>query len=551
VSRILLEDTFDFKIDRTRITESKDPITGLVTSRIPGTLSLCDVINGNQRRYGKRVWEKNLEEGSVLTQMFKRHSSFGQLEHPKDGKVDLSSPISHLTTEAKLTEREIDGKKLWVVEGVIELLNDGPGTSSARLEALIKKGYDPLVSSRGYGTLVKDQAGVDEVQDDYVCEGWDIVSAPSFGDQAKLNPIRKAAANESLVGRIPSIGEQYAGLTVIAAKKTGDKTVELTMEDGSPITVQLESVPAPTPPATPAPAAPPSAKPPQSAAANNNQNIMDIKTIRESIQALKAADPATLNARDFALGFQRMSELHNAAAKVLSENTSASWEVQQVHQEISGLEEAWTAAFNAPRAEVKKLTENQTKLLKVLKGVIGNSIKIREALTTGTKKATKTGEVAEALVKRGRAWMEAARRSAGSSKLLEKKYGVATEALDIMAARYKGDVAELGARVLELEFPTMTNVHKKAIAEARTPRSVIAARALIERDLKPKADPKLDEAAKKKAAEAKKLDEAKGKELSPLPTPEVIDGVRGNVVGVTESISMVRRLATSNSQFHS
>jgi hypothetical protein len=264
---------------------------------------------------------------------------------------------------------------------------------------------------------------------------------------------------------------------------------------------------------------------------------MDIKTIRESIQALKAADPATLNARDFALGFQRMSELHNAAAKVLSENTSASWEVQQVHQEISGLEEAWTAAFNAPRAEVKKLTENQTKLLKVLKGVIGNSIKIREALTTGTKKATKTGEVAEALVKRGRAWMEAARRSAGSSKLLEKKYGVATEALDIMAARYKGDVAELGARVLELEFPTMTNVHKKAIAEARTPRSVIAARALIERDLKPKADPKLDE--------------AKGKELSPLPTPEVIDGVRGNVVGVTESISMVRRLATSNSQFHS
>jgi hypothetical protein len=565
VSRILLEDTFNFQIDRAKITESKDPITGLLTHRVPGVLSVCDHINGNRRRYGKPVWEKNLAEGSVLNQMFKRHASFGLLEHPKDGKVDLSSPISHLTTEARLVEKEIDGKKAWVVEGTIDILDYGDGL---KLAALIRKGYDPLVSSRGYGTLIKGPDGVDEVQEDYVCEGWDVVSTPSF-IQAQLNPQRLSKTNESMpAGRVPAVGELYQGLTIIASKKIPDtNNVELTMEDGSPIVIAMESKDSPAPQKVSAPA-------PSSVKATNSSttfNTMDIKQIRESIQSLKAVNPATLDARQFASGFLRMSELHTEAAKHLSENASASWDVGQVHKEISGIEESWVAAFDAPKAEVKKLNENQSKLLKVLKGVTSYSVKVRETLSETAKKATKTSDIAEALAQRGRAWMEAARRETGGRKIFEKKYGVACEALDIMAGRYKGDVAELGSRVIELEFPAITEAHKKSLAEAKTPKAVIAVRAVIEKDLKPTdATKKLAEADKlaedtKKAEDAKKLAEAAAaakappadpakkvqeSKLVPLTEPQIF---RQDVaqVGVAESISMVRRLSQGNAMFHS
>ena len=567
MSRILLEDTFDFKPDRTKITEAKDPQTGLTTRCIPGTLSVCDCINGNRRRYGKKVWERNLAEGSMLHQMLQRRSSFGLLEHPKDGKVDLQSPISHITTDAKLVERTAaDGSKTWVVEGTITLIDTPEGQ---KLTALINVGYDPLVSSRGYGTLIKAPDGVDDVQEDYVCEGWDVVSTPSF-EQAQLNPQRPTKTNESMpANRVPAVGELYQGLTVINSKLIPNtNNVELTMEDGSPIVIAMESNNSPAPQKVSAPA-------PSSVKATNSSTTfknMDIKQIRESIQSLKAVNPATLDARQFASGFLRMSELHTEAAKHLSENASASWDVGQVHKEISGIEESWVAAFDAPKAEVKKLNENQTKLLKVLKGVTSYSVKVRETLSETAKKATKTSEIAEALAQRGRAWMEAARRETGGRKIFEKKYGVACEALDIMAGRYKGDVAELGARVIELEFPTITESHKKSLAEAKTPKAVIAVRAVIEKDLKPTDEAKkLAEAEAKKAADAKLAEDAKKlaeaaaaakappadpakkvqeSKMVPLTEPQIF---RQDVaqVGVTESISMVRRLSQGNAMFHS
>ena len=553
MSRILLEDTFDFKPDRTKITEAKDPQTGLTTRCIPGTLSVCDCINGNRRRYGKKVWERNLAEGSMLHQMLQRRSSFGLLEHPKDGKVDLQSPISHITTDAKLVESTAaDGSKTWVVEGTITLIDTPEGQ---KLTALINVGYDPLVSSRGYGTLIKAPDGVDDVQEDYVCEGWDVVSTPSF-EQAQLNPQRPTKTNESMpANRVPAVGELYQGLTVINSKLIPNtNNVELTMEDGSPIVIAMESNNSPAPQKVSAPA-------PSSVKATNSSTTfknMDIKQIRESIQSLKAVNPATLDARQFASGFLRMSELHTEAAKHLSENASASWDVGQVHKEISGIEESWVAAFDAPKAEVKKLNENQTKLLKVLKGVTSYSVKVRETLSETAKKATKTSEIAEALAQRGRAWMEAARRETGGRKIFEKKYGVACEALDIMAGRYKGDVAELGARVIELEFPTITESHKKSLAEAKTPKAVIAVRAVIEKDLKPTDEAKKAEDAKKlaeaaAAAKAPPADPAKKVQESkmvPLTEPQIF---RQDVaqVGVTESISMVRRLSQGNAMFHS
>lgn len=556
MSRILLEDTFDFKPDRGRITESKDSSSGLAIKRIPGTLSVCDCVNGNRRRYPRSVWEKNLSEGSVLSNLLARRSSFGLLEHPKDGKVDLTSPISHITVEAKLVEKEIDGKIQHVVEGVIEIVDTVEGR---KLAALINAGYDPLVSSRGYGSLITGPDGIDEVQDDFICEGWDVVSTPSF-KQAQLIPSRSKPTTESLK-KVPVVGEAYNGLTIIATKRISgtDNAVELTLEDGSPIRLTLESqAPVITKPSAPAPS---------SSKANNQKpsNKMDIKAIRESIQSLKALNPATLDARSFASGFLKMSELHNGAASHLSENASASWEVSQLHKEISAIEEAWSAAFEAPKIEARKLNENQTKLLKVLKGVTAHTIKLRESLTESVKKLGKTTDISEALAKRGRAWMEAARREVSNRKLVEKKYGIATEALDIMAARYKGDVSQIGARVLELEFPNLSESHKKALSEAKTPKAVVEVRRLIEADLKAQA---VEEADKKKKADVASSSKKLATDVADAPKKVVKENEGDSrdpvtvsesqifrqdiaVVGVNEAISMVRRLSQGQSVYHS
>ena len=96
-----LKGAVPFIVDRNKIITESLPNGGSRT-RMPGRISLCDTLNGNGRRYGKRVWEKNLEPGSVLMQSIGKSAAFGLLEHPADGVVNWRSPISHLLTEAKL-----------------------------------------------------------------------------------------------------------------------------------------------------------------------------------------------------------------------------------------------------------------------------------------------------------------------------------------------------------------------------------------------------------------------------------------------------------------
>ena len=469
--RILLEDTFDFKPDRTAIVESKNPTTGITSKRIPGTLSVCDCVNGNRRRYPKKVWEKNLSEGSVLKGLMARHASFGLLEHPADGKVDLRSPISHITTDASLAEGKDDqGKPVVYVKGCIEVIEGTP--EGKKLAALIEAGYDPLVSSRGYGSLNSGPDGIDEVQEDFVCEGWDVVSTPSFV-QASLKPERPSVKVEAVS------------------------------------TAKTESLSAPAQPSVKAPV--------------NQINVMDITKIKESIGSLKGVNPTSLDARSFASGIQRMAELHNAAAKHLSENASASWEVEQLHKELSAVEESWCAAFDAPRKEAKQLKENEGKLLSVVKKLVTGIAESRKVLVECRTKLGKSNEIAEAVAKRGRAWMETARRERDTGKVFESKYEFCTEALDIMATRYKGDVAELGARVIELEFPTMTEEHKKALGEAKTPKAVLAVRESIEAAAKaaPVVEAKKDEAKKDEKAPAAPVTEAKKDDAKPITAPVV------------------------------
>lgn len=184
---LLLEDCVEFKVDRSHIITEAIPGTDRSVSRMPGRLSVSGVVNGNRRRYPRSVWEKNLREDSPLSLSMKRRSTFGLLEHPADGKVDLRSPIAIITVGAKLNE---SGEVL----GEIIVVNTPEGL---KLRALVEAGYDPYVSSRGYGSLTKASDGVDDVADDYVCEGWDVVMRPSFV-AAKLTPRRESLEDPAL-----------------------------------------------------------------------------------------------------------------------------------------------------------------------------------------------------------------------------------------------------------------------------------------------------------------------------------------------------------------
>ncbi len=169
-------------VDRKNIVTESLP-GGMTKTTIPGRLSVCGVVNGNGRRYRTSVWENNIKEDSHLQTLIKNNACFGLLEHPSDGVVTLLSPISH-----KITEVKLDGVE---VHGAIEIIEYGENSPGAKLRALIEHGYNPTVSSRGFGSIYTAEDGVDEVDDDYVCEGWDVVFTPSF-KEAVLNPQRES-----------------------------------------------------------------------------------------------------------------------------------------------------------------------------------------------------------------------------------------------------------------------------------------------------------------------------------------------------------------------
>ena len=109
-----LTGAFPFIVDRSKVPVSESRPNGQSYKRIPGRFSVCDCVNGNNRRYSRRVWEKNLTPGSPLQESIKKNAAFGLLEHPKDGIVTLQSPISHQVIKAEMFESNgPDGKPIF------------------------------------------------------------------------------------------------------------------------------------------------------------------------------------------------------------------------------------------------------------------------------------------------------------------------------------------------------------------------------------------------------------------------------------------------------
>lgn len=502
---ILLEDTVGEFIVTDRATSIQESATnGRSFLKIAGRLSLCDTLNGNNRIYPRNVWERQFSKGSRLMELIERNRSVGLLEHPKDGQVSLLSPISHLLVDAKLQE---NGE----VRGELLIINTAEGQ---KLRALIEAGYNPLVSSRGYGSLEKNTQGQDIVQDDYVCEGWDVVFHPSF-KQCELEAV---AATES------------SNPKPTAALRESTQDLPNTAVESPKISAQVEQ-----PKAAPVGAA-------SSAPKLNENTTMD--AIRNKLNQIAALEPKKMAPAQLTESRAQLRGLHNEAAKWLAEDATRSYEASQLHKAIEEVESRWDEAITQPRVESTRLLTERQKALSVLGATVETAKafkkQLSEAVTTNGKLSAVNAKLLEAV----RAWKAEAEKWQAQSRLNEDKYNLACQSLDIMADRWKSNTTELGRKIVELECEEALKTNEEArtkLAEAAHPDDV----ADIREALLPKkpatpvnegkeaaAQPPLNEDKPKAAAEPAKT----------LPQPKVIRAER-NPGSLKESVAIARRLS--------
>lgn len=440
---------FPFIVDRTKAPVTESRPSGTYT-RIPGRFSVCDCVNGNNRRYSRRVWEKNLQTGSILQESIQRNAAFGLLEHPKDGIVTLLSPISHHVTKAEMREsRDPAGNLVHEVVGEIALFDTDEGR---KLKALIEGGYNPLVSSRGYGSLNKSTDGVDDVADDYVCEGWDVVIKPSF-EQAELSPAR-STTNATLATPVAPNPQAESKQSPAAPSTTA---APQTLKESSPSTGTV------TPPSAP-----------------TRNKTMEINDIKSRIESLRNSDRK--RPQRIAESLTQAEELHQTVAEWAASDPKRSWEAQKLHRELDTITESFTATMQQPLHETRRLNEQNIKLMKVINAVASTAVTFKKKLGEALKADGSRVKLIEELTRRGQGWQRVAESRKQKLTVVEKDFNTSCEALDLMAARYHEDTTELGRRLIVLEFKEKAEAPEiqKALKEATRLRHIVAVREKLE-----------------------------------------------------------------------
>jgi len=132
--------------------------------RLKGIFQKSDTPNGNRRVYPRGILESAIKS---TAQSVSEGRMLGELDHPDDAKIHLDK-VSH-----KITKLQMDPSG--IMYGEAEVLSTPAGKI---LESLIKSGVKLGISSRGFGS-VKDNNGLNEVQEDFKLVTFDIVSDPS------------------------------------------------------------------------------------------------------------------------------------------------------------------------------------------------------------------------------------------------------------------------------------------------------------------------------------------------------------------------------------
>ncbi len=481
-----LKGSFPFIADPKNIVVESLPGGGTRT-RIPGRFSVCDCINGNGRRYSKGVWEKNLQSGSLLTKSIQENAAWGLLEHPKDGQVTLQSPICIRTTAAKLQEgKTSEGKPVWEVVGEISILNPKLVPEAARLTAMIEEGYCPRVSSRGFGSLVRAADGVDDVQEDYICEGWDVVMKPSF-ESAVLSPAPEskttaesvkpaaAAATAPISETIPPVTTSNSQVVPVTAIVTPGQAPAAAAAPGVKVTLEAAEQGAPVPTAG-------AAAPVKPTTESSQNKVMNVNEIKSQITSFRSVDPSKLPPTRFAEGMSQLGALHQEVANFVAEDAKRSWQGQQLHDEIKSVEQSWAETQLAPGKKATRLQENNTKLMQVIKAVAQTALGFKNRIGESIKQQNRQSALLAEVTERGQAWRQQARAMESEAIKNKRRFMMASEALHQFADKYKTDITEMGKAHLTLEFKDKINTpeFQAVLKEATKPKALVPIRLALE-----------------------------------------------------------------------
>lgn len=528
---LLEDDQGEFIVDKQYLSETKKSgATDITLLDIPGRFSVCDTINGNGRRYSRAVWERQLDSKSTLMQLIEARSCFGQLEHPSDGIVTLSSPISHMVTGVRLTE---SGEVL----GSLRILNTPDGR---KLAAMIEAGYNPRVSSRGFGS-VNNNNGVSDVADDYVCEGWDIVHKPSC-----VNAILSVPRQTTTESSETHLQQRYESLDLFVkddsllclSERLGYKSAQEAWA-ANPI------LPAGAKLSESAPSATPVSSQHQPEESKPDQTMPTIEQIQENVRAL-IKDPSTLSAAAVTETLRTCEALHNEVAQIVAATPAKSWEGTKLHDSISAVEASIHAHLERPKQDNVKLTEDNAKLLRIVKTLAETANAYKKRLADSQKRCAQYESLTTELTRRGRGWKARAESVSLKEALATKRFHVCAESLDTLTemhktakARYNEDTMALSKHVIAsdcseaLKDPAI----KKALDEAVTLQEVARVRVGIE-----KAKKAVNEQSGAAPAKPAKSIKESSETAKPLYTT-VRTGVANPSMSLEESVGIANRLS--------
>ena len=131
---------------------------------IKGVFMESDTKNRNGRVYPGEIMEKEI--GRYNNEYVKQNRAMGELGHPEGPTVNLER-VSHI-----IKNLSVDGKQ---IIGEAKIMDTPYGKI---VKNLIDEGAKLGVSSRGMGSL-KEQDGVNVVQEDFMLAAVDVVADPS------------------------------------------------------------------------------------------------------------------------------------------------------------------------------------------------------------------------------------------------------------------------------------------------------------------------------------------------------------------------------------
>ena len=148
------------------VTEAK--ANGEKSYQIEGVFAQADQPNRNGRIYRMEVMKPAVEK--YISEQVNTGRAVGELNHPEGPTVNLDK-VSHRITEMKFDESNVMGKAL--------ILDTPMGKV---VKGLLDGGVQLGVSTRGMGSLEKNNNGIMEVKGDYHLNTVDIVQDPSAPD---------------------------------------------------------------------------------------------------------------------------------------------------------------------------------------------------------------------------------------------------------------------------------------------------------------------------------------------------------------------------------